>query len=109
MNDLNELESVLGVEFSNKSILRLALTHKSHSFPNNDRLEFLGDSILNFVVTNYLFDKYDNATAGNMSRLKSFLVSGEYLANIAKTLNLNNYILLGKGENNLTETLNRLF
>ena len=98
MNDLNELESVLGVEFSNKSILRLALTHKSHSFPNNDRLEFLGDSILNFVVTNYLFDKYDNATAGNMSRLKSFLVSGEYLANIAKTLNLNNYILLGKGE-----------
>jgi len=98
MSDLNELESVLGVEFSNKNILRLALTHKSHSFPNNDRLEFLGDSILNFVVTNYLFDKYDNATSGDMSRLKSFLVSGEYLANIAKTLNLNSYILLGKGE-----------
>ncbi|NIA22643.1 MAG: ribonuclease III [Proteobacteria bacterium] len=98
MNDLNELESVLGIDFKDTNILRLALTHKSHSFPNNDRLEFLGDSILNSVVTNYLFDKFNDATSGDMSRLKSFLVSGEYLAEIAKKLKLNNYILLGKGE-----------
>ncbi len=98
MNESEELENILGVKFDKKDILQLALTHKSYSSKNNDRLEFLGDTILNFTISNYLFDKFHNASSGDLSRLKGYIVSQDYLLIIAKKLELNKFILLGKGE-----------
>lgn len=92
------LEQKLDYKFLNPSLLDNALTHRSHSGPNNERLEFLGDSILNFVVAEMLFAHFPLAAEGDLSRLRAALVRGETLAEIARELELGDYLYLGEGE-----------
>lgn len=92
------LEKVLAYKFSQPSLLSLALTHRSYSSKNNERLEFLGDSILNFTIAAALFNQFPQAKEGQMSRLRAQLVKGATLAEIAKEFNLGNYLFLGTGE-----------
>lgn len=96
--DLSELERFLGYTFSDDSLLRNALTHRSVSGDNNERLEFLGDSILNFVIAAELFQNYAKAPEGDLSRLRASLVNKETLVKVAQRLELGDFILLGSGE-----------
>jgi ribonuclease-3 len=88
----------LGVEFADPALLARALTHRSHGGPNNERLEYLGDAVLSFVVAELLFRRFPDATEGELSRLRASLVSGEALAAIASSLGLGEQLLLGDGE-----------
>ncbi len=78
--------------------LQIALTHRSVGIPNNERLEFLGDSVLNFVVTNELYRRFQNANEGDLTRFRARLVCGEKLSEIAKILKLGDFLILGLGE-----------
>lgn len=93
-----ELTRRLGYQFKDESRCELALTHRSCGKRNNERLEFLGDSILNFVIAEELFGRFPEAREGQMSRLRAQLVKGETLAEIARELNLGDYLRLGSGE-----------
>lgn len=95
---VSELYSVLSYTHQDESLLSLALTHRSCGKKNNERLEFLGDSILNFVIADALFRKFPLAKEGELSRLRARLVKGETLAEIARELNLGDYLRLGSGE-----------
>lgn len=92
------LEQKLDYKFLNHSLLDNALTHRSHSGTNNERLEFLGDSILNFIVAELLYLRFPQAPEGDLSRLRAALVRGESLAEIAKDIALGDYLNLGEGE-----------
>lgn len=83
---------------NNKSLFQQALTHRSKGKDNNERLEFLGDSVLSLVVSKYLFDHFPQLTEGDMSRLRAQLVKGKTLATIARHYHLGNQIKLGPGE-----------
>jgi len=96
--DLKRLCRRLGYEFKNMSLLKQALTHCSVGNVNNERFEFLGDSILSFVIANALFERFVNESEGQLSRLRSFLVKGDMLAEIAFELQLGDYLYLGQGE-----------
>lgn len=93
-----ELERSLDYRFSNSNLLELALTHRSNGSPHNERLEFLGDSVLNFAITIFLFEKYSDIDEGGLSRLRASLVQQNSLATIASDLNLSKYLKLGEGE-----------
>ena len=97
-NKAQRLCKRLGYEFNNPAYLKQALTHCSVGNVNNERLEFLGDSILSFVIANALFEKFPNHSEGQLSRLRAFLVKGEMLAKIAMELELGDYLYLGQGE-----------
>jgi len=84
--------------FSDPDLLSLALSHRSLGRLNNERLEFLGDSILNFVVSARLFDLKSNDNEGELSRLRARVVRGESLAELAQGIDLGAYIKLGEGE-----------
>lgn len=84
--------------FSDPDLLSLALSHRSVGRLNNERLEFLGDSILNFVVSARLFDLKPDDNEGELSRLRARVVRGESLAKLAQDLDLGDYIKLGEGE-----------
>ncbi|MCF2707109.1 ribonuclease III [Arcanobacterium haemolyticum] len=90
-----------GAEIS-RPMLRLALTHRSfayeHDEPHNERLEFLGDSILGLIVADKVFREYPHASEGDMSRMKTYAVSEPALADIARALDLGEFIRLGRGE-----------
>jgi ribonuclease-3 len=88
----------LGVAFSDPGLLALALTHRSHGSANNERLEYLGDAVLSFVVAELLFRRFPAASEGELSRYRASLVSGEALAAIAAGLGLGEQIRLGEGE-----------
>lgn len=88
----------LGHEFAAMELVSQALTHRSHAALNNERLEFLGDSIVNFIVAEALFQRFPAATEGEMSRMRARLVRGETLAAIARELALGDCIKLGPGE-----------
>lgn len=88
----------LGYEFIEPSLLNQALTHCSAGSPNNERLEFLGDALLGFVTAVALFHQHENADEGQLSRLRSALVKKESLAQLARDLNLGEYLNLGIGE-----------
>jgi len=88
----------LGYTFKDASLLRIALTHRSAVGKNNERLEFLGDSILNFVIAEALFERYPKAKEGELSRLRASLVKGDTLAKLARELDLGAYLKLGGGE-----------
>lgn len=90
--------TALGYTFSNQSWLEIALTHRSVGTPNNERLEFLGDAILSFIIADELFKRFPQASEGQLSRLRANLVKGETLAVIAKSLNLGESLILGSGE-----------
>ncbi len=83
---VSELARKIGHTYQDESLLELALTHRSCGKRNNERLEFLGDSILNFVIANALFDRFEQAKEGEMSRLRAKLVKGETLAEIGREL-----------------------
>lgn len=85
---MDELQHHLGYVFKDKTILATALTHKSCGAGNNERLEFLGDSILNFVAADLIFEKFPHLTEGDMSRLRANLVREETLARIAERVAL---------------------
>ena len=101
---LEELEKNLGYKFKNKEVLRTALIHKSYheglqnGLPDNEKQEFLGDSVINLVITDYLFRNFDHLDEGELSKLKAHLVSTNSLSQIARAMNLGEFAFLGKGE-----------
>lgn len=97
-NKLDTLSRKLGYEFSDQQLLVIALSHRSVQGRNNERLEFLGDSILNFSSANYLYERFPHAKEGELSRLRASLVKGETLAGIARELKLGDFLNLGEGE-----------
>ncbi len=92
------LEQRLGYQFENQRQLQLALTHRSHGATNNERLEFLGDSILNFIIGDALFSRFPDVREGQLSRLRSQLVKGETLAELARAFEMGDCLILGEGE-----------
>ncbi|MCF6288648.1 MAG: ribonuclease III [Proteobacteria bacterium] len=94
------MDKVLGqrIQFNNKKILQQALTHRSATKRNNERLEFLGDSILGFVITKWLYVNYQNLSEGKLSRIRSNLVKGDTLAEVARHFNIGEQLILGIGE-----------
>ncbi|MBE9399167.1 ribonuclease III [Pontibacterium sp. N1Y112] len=88
----------LGYDFNDPSLCELALTHRSCGKRNNERLEFLGDSILNFVIAEDLYERFPQAREGELSRLRAGQVKGETLAEIARELGFGDYLRLGSGE-----------
>jgi ribonuclease III, bacterial len=95
---LSRLERQLGYTFKDQELMVLALTHRSFAGRNNERLEFLGDAILNFVAGEALFDRFPLAREGQLSRLRARLVKGETLAVLARGFDLGEYLRLGSGE-----------
>ena len=93
-------DTVPGIDyrFDDPQLLNEALTHRSAGSSNNERLEFLGDSVLNFVAAARLFERYPDASEGDLSRMRARLVRGSTLAEIASALDLGRHILLGGGE-----------
>ena len=96
------LEEKIGYNFKNQIILKQALTHSSYASENhiesNERLEFLGDAVLELVIRDYLFYEYPHLKEGELSKLKSCLVGETTLAKVAKSLSLGNFLNLGRGE-----------
>lgn len=97
-NNLERLYRRLEYQFQTPTLLEQALTHRSANSENNERFEFLGDSILSFVIANLLFRKFPLETEGKLSRLRSYLVKGETLAEVAQELDLGDFLNLGPGE-----------
>ncbi|MDZ7923243.1 MAG: ribonuclease III [Marinagarivorans sp.] len=98
INNLVRLQKKLGYTFNNPALLNTALTHRSFSANHNERLEFLGDSILNFIIAEALFAQFPNIREGQLSRLRALLVKGDTLAEIALEFNVGEYLHLGEGE-----------
>ncbi len=98
MNDTASLQRALGYTFSDSGLLVLALTHRSAGGKSNERLEFLGDSIVNHIVAEALYRKFPHADEGDMSRMRAALVKGDTLAEVARELRLGEYLVLGPGE-----------
>jgi len=96
--DVHALQSALGYEFASRDLLQQALTHRSHSVTHNERLEFLGDSVLNCVVASLLFEKFAKIDEGDLSRLRANLVKQQSLYEIAQRLELSPHLRLGEGE-----------
>lgn len=92
------LEQAIDYRFVNSSLLLTALTHRSHSSPNNERLEFLGDSILNAVIARQLYGRFPDVPEGDLSRLRANLVRQESLHQLALDLSLGSHLRLGEGE-----------
>ena len=105
MVDLAALQQALGVSFNDPSLLEQALVHSSYinenpgfTLTSNERLEFLGDSVLNLVVTEYLYLRFPSEKEGKLSQLKSLLVSKKLLCSKAKEIGLGKYLLLSEAE-----------
>jgi ribonuclease-3 len=96
MND--ELSKKLNYQFKDPQFLKIALTHRSKGGEHNERLEFLGDSIVNFVIAEVLYKQFPKATEGELSRWRAHLVNRETLADLAKEFELGRYLFLGPGE-----------
>lgn len=96
--DLEELQRRLGYQFKEPEYLLLALTHRSNGNQNNERLEFLGDSIVNMVIAEYLYLHFEKAREGQLSRLRARMVKGVTLAEIGREFELGKYLRLGSGE-----------
>ena len=103
INKLSALENLLGIRFDNKALLITALTHSSYAnqYKNvqfNERLEFLGDSVLQLTITEYLFTYHKDKTEGDLTKLRALIVCESSLYEVAKELNLGSYIRMSKGE-----------
>ncbi|MBI1421913.1 MAG: ribonuclease III [Gammaproteobacteria bacterium] len=98
MNDLKKLETRLGYQFRHPDFLETALTHRSANKNHYERMEFLGDAVLNLVISAELYKLFPQATEGELSRLRAHLVKGESLSKIASELSLGDYLRLGSGE-----------
>jgi ribonuclease-3 len=95
---LRELSAKLGYEFQDPTWLDLALTHRSQGAKNNERLEFLGDSLVNFMIADILFHQFTKLPEGDLSRIRAHLVKGETLAELGREYDLSLYLSLGPGE-----------
>ncbi|URQ65977.1 ribonuclease III [SAR86 cluster bacterium] len=95
---MDNISSNLGYVFRNKRLIELALTHKSFSLENNERLEFLGDAILNLYVSEKLYASYEDLNEGKLTRFKASIVSRDNLNLVALNLEIGEGIKLGKGE-----------
>lgn len=102
---MDKLEKKIKVEFNNKELLKQAFTHRSYLNENrasgmehNERLEFLGDAVLELVVTDYLYKKYPKKPEGDLTALRSALVNSVMLSSVSTDLALNDYLLLSRGE-----------
>ena len=101
MNDLQTLQQRLGYQFHNTKLLIEALTHKSHKQPyNNERLEFLGDAVLDLVVGEYLYKKFPKFDEGDLSKMRASLVNEDGFTLLANHLHLGEYIFLSNAEEN---------
>jgi ribonuclease-3 len=105
MSELSKLEGTLGFEFEDKSLLHRALTHRSYlnehpEFPleDNERLEFLGDAVLDFVTGEYLYHRFPEMAEGPLTNLRSALVRRETLARFASFYDLGSHLQMGHGE-----------
>jgi len=105
VSDLSKLEQKLGIQFKNKDLLKEAITHRSYlnenpswNLPHNERLEFLGDAVLELAVTEDLFNQYPQYPEGQLTSLRAALVNYQAIATVARDLNLGNFILLSRGE-----------
>jgi ribonuclease-3 len=105
MQDYKDLEKKIGIKFKDKSLLETAFVHKSYinehkgeGIADNERLEFLGDAVLELAATKHLFEKYPDQTEGQMTSFRSALVKGKHLAEIAIELGLGEYLFLSNGE-----------
>ncbi len=98
MKDPERLCAALDYRFADPALLERALTHRSAAGPNNERLEFLGDSVLNFLIASALYERHPHASEGTLSRMRAALVRGETLAEIAREIELGEYLRLGSGE-----------
>lgn len=98
MANFLDLQKELGYEFNDTSLLRQALTHRSYSRNNNERLEFVGDGILDYVIALNLYHLYPDLPEGELSKMRAGLVNQDSLAQIAGQLNLGHYLFLGDGE-----------
>jgi|SRR5690625_2249975 len=98
MHRFSTLMDRLGYQFEQQQLLRQALTHRSYSGTHNERLEFLGDAVLNFIVASLIYNKFTDMKEGDMSRLRANLVNQTALAEIAADLRLSDYLYLGEGE-----------
>ncbi|MDR1933424.1 MAG: ribonuclease III [Spirochaetales bacterium] len=102
--ELRLFERTTGTRFKREDLLNLAFSHRSfahessQNIGNNERLEFLGDSVLGAVVSEYLFTALPDRNEGDLAKIKSFVVSEDSLADVAKNLKIDNFILIGKGE-----------
>ena len=92
------LKQSLAYTFDNEQLLRQALTHRSAPGPNNERLEFLGDAVLQLVISELVYEKTQNASEGQLSRLRSTLVKDTTLAEVATVLGMGEHLILGSGE-----------
>lgn len=102
--NISQLEAIIGIRFTHPELLRQAMVHRSYLNENpsfeldhNERLEFLGDAVLELVVTEYLYQHYDNPE-GELTNWRAALVNAKMLGDIAQTLEFNNFIYLSKGE-----------
>ncbi len=105
MEEYSSLEEKIGIKFQNSELLRIAFTHKSYINENrdkelthNERLEFLGDAVLELVATRHLFSNYPKQNEGEMTSFRSALVKGKHLAEIAFEIELGQYLFLSRGE-----------
>ncbi|MCL1901459.1 MAG: ribonuclease III [Firmicutes bacterium] len=102
--EMTDAEKKLGYSFKDKNLLRQAFTHSSYSnenhAKNNEALEFLGDSVLNFVITSYIFIKYPGLNEGQLTKMRSNIVSATPLSDAVKKLKIDQNMLLGAGEKN---------
>mgnify|MGYP001598494218 CR=1 FL=1 len=107
MKDFGEFEAQIGISFSDKALLRTAFTHRSYlnehrtaveTTEHNERLEFLGDAVLELLVTEFLYKKYPHKDEGALTSYRAGLVNAVTLSGVATTLLMNDYMLLSKGE-----------
>lgn len=98
MEDLERLSRKLNYRFAKPVLLLRAMTHRSAAKENNERLEFLGDSILSFLIADFIYARFPEAQEGKLSRLRAVLVKGETLAELARELEIGDHLILGPGE-----------
>lgn len=96
--DLSAAERSIGYRFREPALLRQALTHRSHGPCHNERLEFLGDGVLNCIVAALLFERFPRLSEGDLSRMRASLVNQQSLCDVARALDLGEALLLGEGE-----------
>lgn len=105
MKDLASLEKVLGIQFKNGNLLLQAFTHRSYLNENpgfrvghNERLEFLGDAVIELIITEYLYTKYPDKPEGELTSFRAALVNADMLSTVARELDFNSFLLLSRGE-----------
>jgi len=107
VKDIEEFQDIIGYQFVDLRLLERALTHSSYAnehrlskFENNERLEFLGDAVLEIITSEFLFRKYYEMLEGELTKFRASIVCEPTLANFSREINLGDYLLLGKGEDN---------